>query len=145
MKFSRIKGRNAWLQPPVPSHAPARGPEPHQATQPPWEGADHALQLIGKGFLWSCESGCVLPCTEGRGAGVNTEFVPCMGCPQGCVPGVLPQVCWQWELLGSFGRGYLCLGEVVAAASPSKTGKQNQEKSPGNCWGWPGSRCCSLV
>lgn len=85
----------------------------------------------------------MLPCMEGRG--VNTEFVPCMGCPQGCVPRVLPQVCWQWDLLGSFGRGYLCLGEVVAAASPSKIGKQNQEESPGNGWGWPGSRCCSLV
>lgn len=77
---------------------------------------------------------------------MSPEFVPRIGCPQVSVPRVLPQVCWQCQLLGSLDRGYLCLGEMVAAASPSKTGKKkNQEESPGSCWGRPGSRCCPLV
>lgn len=57
---------------------------------------------------------------------MNPEFVPRIGCPQVSVPRVLPQVCWQCQLLGSLDRGYLCLGEMVAAASPSKTGKKKK-------------------
>lgn len=71
----------------------------------------------------------MLPFTEGRG--MNTEFVPCMGCPQGCVPRVLPQVCWQWDLLGSFGRGYLCLGEVVPAPLQAKLENKIRRKAQG--------------